>query len=100
MIIGTFRSAEDGFIGAIRTLSMNCPGVAVIPNDEGPEFLVLMVNDKDTTTVELGTAWQRRGKGGGYIEFRLDCPALGAPIVAQMSVTPNKDGVYELKWSR
>ena len=100
MIIGTFRAAEDGYIGRIRTLSFDCVGVAVVPAKKAGTFSVVLVGRDDTANVELGTAWRRRGKSGGHLEFKLDCPGLVFAFVARMSEMPNRDGVCELKWKR
>lgn len=101
MIIGTFHSAHDGYIGYIVTLSFGRLPVVIVPHEKTDfSFDILFVNADDETTIKFGTAQRRNGKHGGYLKICMDCPALSAPIEAIMQLKPSRDGVYTLDWER
>lgn len=97
-IIGSFTPEKDGYVGTIRTLSVNVKA-RFIPNPEkksegAPDFRIV------AGAAELGAAWKARTKGQtrrDYLSVRLDDPSFPRPIHAALL---EDDGAARLVWSR
>jgi uncharacterized protein (DUF736 family) len=97
--IGSFTTTDNGFIGSIRTLTLNVKVRFIrIENhsDKGPHFRILAAG-----SVELGAAWQKVSEqtGRDYLSVKLDDPSFPAPIYATLSEVEGQDGL-QLIWSR
>ncbi|HWU49439.1 MAG TPA: DUF736 domain-containing protein [Asticcacaulis sp.] len=96
--IGTFTKAENGFSGAIKTLTLNIKArlsaVEEPGNERGPDYRVF------TGATEFGAGWKKTAQSGReYISVKLDDPSLPAPIYASL-VEADEPGGYTLIWSR
>ncbi|MDR0780086.1 MAG: DUF736 domain-containing protein [Pseudomonadales bacterium] len=95
--IGTFTAQNDGFIGSLRTLTLNVKA-KLIPNDKAgkdsaPDFRVLAGN------CEIGAAWKKISKTERpYVSVTLDDPSFPATIYARL--IEEGEGTYNLIWSR
>lgn len=94
--IGTFTRGEDGFVGVIKTLSLNVKArfVAAEKDSEKAPDLRAFVGP-----IEIGAGWKRTAKETGreYYSMKLDDPSFPSPIYA--SLVAVEDG-YALIWSR
>ena len=100
-VIGTFTpSREGGWIGAIRTLTIDVKA-RLVPNDNrdserAPDFRIF------AGRCELGAAWRERTSGENpkdYLSVRLDDPSLPEPIAAAMFEAADGKSA-QLVWSR
>jgi len=101
MHIGNFNLSKDGgWIGTIRTLTINAK-VRIVPNDDGggdkaPAFRVLRGNFR------IGDAWEAQTPGSSpkdYLRIRIDDPYLLGPFYA--ALFPSDDGnKAQLVWNR
>ena len=94
--IGTFTKQEDGFVGTLRTLSLNVK-VKIVPvakdNDKAPDYRVI------AGAMEIGAAWKRQSKANkAYLSVRLDDPSFPAPVNARL--VDGEDGGAILYWTR
>ena len=96
--IGTFTKSDNGFAGAVKTLSLNVKA-KFIPtekeSDKAPDYRIL------AGAVEFGTAWKKQSaQNGGKIFFsvKLDDPSFASPIYANL--VEGEDGMHSLIWSR
>lgn len=94
--IGTFTKHENGFTGAVKTLSLNVKAKFVPAekeSDKAPDFRIL------TGNVEFGAAWKKIAQTGrDYLSVRLDDPSFAAPIFANL--VEGEDANHTLIWSR
>lgn len=94
--IGTFTKLEDGFNGALRTITLNvkCKIVPITKDgDKGPDYRVL------AGVTEIGAAWKRQSKANrNYLSVRLDDPMFPAPVNARL-IDEGQDAL-SLYWSR
>jgi len=94
--IGNFTKDENGFTGALKTLSLNVKAKFVpaeIESEKGPAFRILAGN------VEFGAAWKKTAQNGrAYLSVRLDDPTFAAPIFANL--VEGEDANHILIWSR
>jgi uncharacterized protein (DUF736 family) len=97
--IGTFaRTADGGYRGAVRTLTLNLKGVEIRPvprtADTAPDHRVL------AGETEIGAAWSvaRPGKPPG-LSVRIDDPGLPAPLNALLVPAPDGEA-HHLRWTR
>ncbi len=103
MIIGSFQTADDGYAGQLRTLTLDAM-VAIVPArpidaENAPAWRVLLV--EADTGVEIGAGWERQSeRAGSYIALQIDDPALGMPIRANLIRSGQNDDEYLLLWSR
>ncbi len=96
--IGTFTAGKDGYVGTIRTLTINVK-VRIVANEakaseDAPDFRVL------AGRAELGAAWKARTSGAeprDYLSVVLDDPGFPEPIRAALF---EEDGTAWLIWSR
>lgn len=95
--IGTFTAEKDGFIGTLRTLTLNVK-VKLVPNDKGdsenaPDFRV------QAASHDIGAAWKKVSKAERpYVSVTLDDPSFPATVYARL--IENEDGTHDLIWSR
>lgn len=98
-VIGTFRKTDDGYAGAIRTMTINVKASFVANdrngNDKAPDFKIV-AGDR-----ELGAAWKTKAKGEDGREFlrvEIDDPAFAAPVRAALFA--NGCDMSALVWNR
>ncbi len=94
--IGTFTKSDNGFAGAIRTLSLDAKA-KFIPadkeSDKAPDYRIL------AGSVEFGAAWKKTAQNGReYFSVRLDDPSFAMPIFANL--IEDEDANHQLIWSR
>jgi uncharacterized protein (DUF736 family) len=94
--IGTFTKSDNGFAGAVKTLSLNVKA-KFIPSDKesdkAPDFRIL------AGSVEFGAAWKKTAQNGReYLSVRLDDPSFASPIFANL--IEGEDATHQLIWSR
>jgi uncharacterized protein (DUF736 family) len=100
-IIGTFTLAADGgWVGTIRTLTINTK-MRLVPNDDrtskkAPAFRVFVGHAR------VGEAWEARTAGlspKDYLKVKLDDPMLPEPMSAAMFTSESGDSA-QMFWSR
>jgi uncharacterized protein (DUF736 family) len=94
--IGTFTKSDNGFMGAVKTLSLNVKA-EFIPtdkeSDKAPDYRIL------AGSVEFGAAWKKTAQNGReYLSVRLDDPSFASPIFANL--IEGEDATHQLIWSR
>ncbi|WP_332764494.1 DUF736 domain-containing protein [Phenylobacterium sp.] len=94
--LGCFQRAEDGYVGALKTLTLDAE-VRISPaartNDKAPDHRVFIGD------LECGAAWSLTDdKGGGVLNVKLDDPTLPEPIYARLMSGSGAD--FLLVWSR
>ena len=94
--IGTFTKSDNGFMGAVKTLSLNVKA-KFIPSDKvsdkAPDYRIL------AGSVEFGAAWKKTAQNGReYLSVRLDDPSFAMPIFANL--IEGEDSTHQLIWSR
>jgi uncharacterized protein (DUF736 family) len=95
--IGTFTKTENGFTGAVKTLTLNVKA-RLAPSektsDKAPDFRIF------AGQTEFGAAWKKKSsEGREYLSVKLDDPSFPAPIYASLVAVEGGDG-YSLIWSR
>ena len=95
--IGTFTKTENGFAGAVKTLTLNVKA-RLAPSektsDKAPDFRIF------AGQTEFGAAWKKKSsEGREYLSVKLDDPSFPAPIYASLVEAEGEDG-YALIWSR
>ena len=96
--IGTFTTTKDGYVGTIRTLTVNVK-TRFVPNENrehenAPHYRVF------AGRAELGAAWPAKGSGEDareYLSVRLDDPSFPEPIYAALF---DDEESARLVWSR
>lgn len=96
--IGSFTVGKDGYIGTIRTLTVNVKA-KIVANDQkksegAPDFRVYAGRG------ELGAAWKAQTNGEeprDYLSVQLDDPSFPEPIRAALF---EEDGAAFLVWNR
>lgn len=96
--IGTFKRDENGFTGAINTLTLNTK-IRFIRNDnegdKGPSHRLFSAKS------EIGAAWSKVSKDGKpYLSAKLDDPSFQTPIYATLIEDTETAGSFSLIWSR
>ncbi len=97
--IGTFAKTENGFIGAVKTLTFNVKIVKFVPTERdskrGPDFRIF------AGATEFGAAWKKiaRETQREYLSVKLDDPSFPAPIYASLVEAEDGSG-HNLIWSR
>ncbi|MGE0184035.1 MAG: DUF736 domain-containing protein [Parvularculaceae bacterium] len=98
-IIGTFSRSTDGYVGFIRTMTINVKAKIVANdkkgNDKAPDFKIL------ARGAELGAAWRAKGNGEDaktFLRVELDDPSFTAPIRA--ALFESDDDRAALVWAR
>jgi uncharacterized protein (DUF736 family) len=99
-IIGTFSKTADGYVGVIRTMTINVKAKIVANdkkgNDKAPDFKIIAGG------AELGAAWRTKGSGEDakdYLSVELDDPSFAAPLRAAFFENPAEDKAA-LVWTR
>ncbi len=97
--IGTFKRTEDGYRGAIRTLTLDQEVIIVPANpseaDNAPNYRVLAGD------VEIGAGWKRTGeRAGEYVSLLIDDPSFAHPIRANLFHLERDSHVFHLSWTR
>ncbi len=97
--IGTFTAQDAGFVGTVRTLTLNIK-VKFVPNDKtaenAPDFRIVASGGYD-----IGAAWKKRSQAERpYLSVTLDDPSFQATIYASLIEDEGKEGVHSLIWSR
>ena len=98
-VIGMFKPENDGYVGTIRTLSLNAKVKILAYDRKGsdgmPDFRIFA---GDT---EIGAAWRKTNKdtGTSYLSLWLDDPAFITPIRASL-LEATDDGTHRLLWRR
>lgn len=96
--IGNFTVSKDGYVGTIRTLTINVKARIVAndrKNSEGaPDFRIY------AGRAELGAAWKAKTNGEEpreYLSVLLDDPSFPEPVRAALF---EDDGAAYLVWNR
>ena len=84
--IGSCTAGKDGYVGTIRTLTVNVKA-RIVANDakkseDAPDFRVY------AGRAELGAAWKARTNGEeprDYLSVQLDDPSFPGPVRAALS---------------
>jgi uncharacterized protein (DUF736 family) len=96
--IGSFKKDENGFTGAINTLTLTSK-VRFIRNDnegdKGPSHRLF------AGKTEIGAAWAKTSKEGRpYLSAKIDDPSFNAAIYATLIEDNAATGAFSLIWSR
>ncbi len=97
-IVGTFTPDKDGYVGTIRTLTMNVKA-RIVANDQkksegAPDFRIF------AGRAELGAAWKAQTNSEepkDYLSVQLDDPSFAESIRAALF---EEDGAAFLVWNR
>jgi uncharacterized protein (DUF736 family) len=96
--IGNFTASKDGYVGTIRTLTINAKA-RIVANDQkksdgAPDFRVY------AGKAELGAGWKAKTSGEEsreYLSVLLDDPSFPEPVRAALF---EDDGAAYLVWNR
>ena len=96
--IGTFTASDNGFIGSIKTLTLNIKArfaPSEKDNDKAPDYRIF------AGVTEFGAAWKKTARDSDreYLSVKLDDPSFPAPIYASL-VEGEEQGTFALIWSR
>lgn len=96
--IGTFTASENGYVGSIKTLTLNIKAKLVASereNEKAPDFRIF------AGATEFGAAWKKtaRETDREYLSVKLDDPSFPAPIYASLVKVEGDEG-FTLIWSR
>lgn len=95
--IGNFTAlVNDGYQGAVRTLTLNVK-VRFVParkdSENAPDYRIV------AGTHEIGAAWKKVSKAERpYLSVTLDDPSFPSTIYARL--VESDDGMHHLLWSR
>jgi len=96
--IGSFTAGKDGYVGTIRTLTVNVKAKIVAnaqkKSEGAPDFRAY------AGRAELGAAWKAKTNGKeprDYLSVQLDDPSFPEPIRAALF---EEDGAAFLVWNR
>ena len=97
--IGNFTAGPAGYIGTIRTLTVNIKA-RIVPNEarkseSAPDFRIF------SGQAELGVAWKARSSGEtprDYLSVQLDDPSFAEPVRA--ALFEDGEGAARLVWNR
>jgi uncharacterized protein (DUF736 family) len=95
--IGIFSKTENGYTGAIKTLTLNVKA-RITPvektNEKAPDFRIF------AGQIEVGAGWKKRSnEGRDYVSIKVDDPSLAKPLYASL-VEVEGDESLSLIWSR
>jgi uncharacterized protein (DUF736 family) len=95
--IGTFNTQGNGFVGTVRTLTLNVK-VKFVPNEKesenAPDYRIQAGGN-----YEIGAAWKKISKAERpYLSVTLDDPSFPATIYARL--VEGEGGAHDLIWSR
>ena len=98
--IGTFTATKDGYVGTIRTMTINVKTKIVTndqkSNDKAPDFRIYAGG------AELDAVWRERTGGDepkDYLSVQLDDPGFAEPIRAAFFENV-EEGTGVLVWCR
>jgi uncharacterized protein (DUF736 family) len=96
--IGSFTASDNGFIGSIKTLTLNIKtkfAPSDKENDKAPDYRIF------AGATEFGAAWKKTARDSDreYLSVKLDDPSFPAPIYASLVKVDGDEG-YILIWSR
>ncbi|MDH6234836.1 uncharacterized protein (DUF736 family) [Mesorhizobium soli] len=100
--IGQFTRAATGFVGRMRTLTVDLD-LAIVPTEpstaeNAPDYRVHRGAEDGP---EVGAGWTRRSdKAGEYISLQLDDPTLDEPIRARLFQNGDDAMSWSLHWNR
>ena len=100
--IGQFTRNQTGYLGRIRTLSLNLD-IVIVEADQGeaenaPDYRVLAAGDDGPA---IGAGWKRSGeKAGEFVSLLIDDPAFAQPIRANLFQNGDDKTSWSLQWSR
>jgi len=98
MIIGNFKTTDDGYKGVIKTLAFTTEAEFVPADkhsDKSPDYRI--INDGDT---EIGVAWKEVSKAdNAYLSVRLDGPTLPSSVSCAL-VKTGIEHSFTLVWER
>lgn len=103
MMIGHFRSADDGYAGSLRRLLIDAM-FRIVPaqlgdSDNAPAWRILL--GETDCGGEVGAGWNRTGeRAGPYIALQIDDPVLGLALRANLLRSSQNADDYHLLWSR
>ena len=97
--IGSFAKIDNGYVGAVKTLTLNVKArfaPAEKEKDAAPDFRIF------AGATEFGAAWKKKAKETGreYLSVKLDDPSLPAPIYGTLIEAEGEENVFSLIWSR
>ena len=97
MIIGNFKTKDDGYSGVIKTLAFTTEA-AIEPiakhSDKSPDYRVT------NGDAEIGVAWKETSKAGNeYLSVQLDAPTLPTSISCALIKTGIEHS-FTLMWER
>jgi uncharacterized protein (DUF736 family) len=102
MIIGIFRKSGDGYVGRLRSLTLDVD-LALVPaqmldNDNAPAWRLFLGSEGEGA--EIGAGWNRVGEvAGAYISVKIDDPALAEPMRADLLHSGQKGDERYVLWS-
>jgi uncharacterized protein (DUF736 family) len=96
--IGTFTAQDNGYIGSIKTLTLNIKAKfspSDKENDKAPDYRIF------AGATECGAAWKKTARDSEreYLSVKLDDPSFPAPIYASLVKVEGDEG-FVLIWSR
>lgn len=103
MIIGIFRKSGDGYVGRLRSLTLDVD-LSIVPaqlsdNDNAPAWRLCLGCKGEG--VEVGGGLNRTGEvAGAFIALQIDDPVLAEPMRANLLHSGRKKDERYLLWSR
>jgi uncharacterized protein (DUF736 family) len=96
--IGNFTALDNGYIGSIKTLTLNIKAriaASEKDNDKAPDYRIF------AGVTEFGAAWKKTARDSDreYLSVKLDDPSFPAPIYASLVKVEGEEG-FTLIWSR
>lgn len=96
--IGSFKKDENGFTGAINTLTLTSKIRFIRTESESDKAPSHRLYAGKT---EIGAAWAKTSKEGrSYLSAKLDDPSFNAAIYATLIEDTETAGSFSLIWSR
>lgn len=102
-LIGQFSRTKSGYVGRVRTLTIDAE-LVLVPADNSdaenaPDFRIHLGPDDDGP--EIGAGWKRTGeKAGDYVSLQIDDPTFGHPIRANLFQSADDKSAWGLNWNR
>lgn len=101
--IGHFIRNGDGYLGRLRTLTLDVE-IAIVPaehsdSDDAPDYRIHRGSNDEGP--DIGAAWKRTGeKAGDYVSVLIDDPSLAQPINANLFQSARDGAGFNLTWNR
>ena len=97
MIIGNFKTTDDGYSGIIKTLTFTTEAVFEPTGKRSEQSPDSRITNGDT---EIGVAWKKTSEAGNaYLSVRLDGPALPESVSCAL-VKTGIEHSFTLVWER